>query len=215
VPRLSVFLILILAGNVFAQQVRLGVKGGVRTGSEYEFVSSEESRRYTVGPSFELALPLIGLRFEADALYSRLGYTKIWSDIGGFSVRRSRTNSWEFPLLAKRTLPIPIVRPFVIGGYAPRITREEGVSTGYLASFEIGRPATPYNRKVPAESRWTHGLVAGGGVETGVGRIRLSPEVRYTRWNQPATDVISSQGYRIRSNQNQLQILLGISWKVR
>lgn len=213
-PRILVLILLLPFGSAFAQPVRVGFKVGLRATPEYESVSSAESKRYSAGPSLEIGLPL-GLGFEADALYSRLGYTKVAYYFGGSSVARSRTNSWEIPLLVKKTLPIPLIRSYAVGGYAPRLTRESNVFSGYNVNFPSGTTLSPYRIEGATESRWTHGLVAGGGVETFLGRIRLSPEVRYTRWNRAATDVVGSQGYYIRSEQNQVQILLGVSWKVR
>ena len=187
-----------------AQDVRLGAIGGLRATADYQSVGwTLQSRQYLVGPSFEIGLPL-GIGFEADAIYSRLGS----GFVSGLtpsttSISRYRTNSWEFPLLIKRKLPIPLVRPFVVAGYAPRHTEE----TGSFRSATSGFDTTP-------ERRWTHGLVVGGGIEAGIGRLRFTPQVRYTRWNKPATEVRGSQGSYIRSEQNQVQILVGISWKI-
>ena len=43
-------------------------------------------------------------------------------------------------------------------------------------------------------------------------RLRISPEVRYTRWNKPALDVYSSHGFSIQSKQNQVDLMVGISF---
>src|SRR6266852_2834551 len=83
--RTLVLLILLICLNADSQMFYFGVKGGTplspstssafgrdRSGSG---LSTLNIRRYTVGPTFELALPF-RLRFEADALYKRLDRTE-------------------------------------------------------------------------------------------------------------------------------------------
>ncbi|HVY94077.1 MAG TPA: hypothetical protein VHA14_15055, partial [Bryobacteraceae bacterium] len=61
------------------------------------------------------------------------------------------------------------------------------------------------------------GYVSGGGVQFQIGRLWLAPEVRYTRWF--ATPVWGLDESRIggifSSNLNQVDLLVGIHWKLR
>jgi hypothetical protein len=67
-------------------------------------------------------------------------------------------NSWEFPMLLKCRLPVPLIKPFVEAGYAPRVIQ------GSIHSYF----------PIPT----SQGIVMGGGVQLGIGRLRLAPAVR-------------------------------------
>jgi hypothetical protein len=58
-------------------------------------------------------------------------------------------------------------------------------------------------------------LVIGGGVQFGIGRLRLSPGVRYTHWNNTPIVGTFGNGPSWESTQNQVDILVGIEWKIR
>ena len=166
----------------FGQSLSIGVIGGGMATNDLsnQFVTSV-STRYVVGPKLDIGLPL-GFGIEADALYRHESFQ---TDFSGSS-ELYRT-SWEFPILLKKRLSLPLVKPFVEAGYAPRAS----------------------------ESVASHGLVVGGGVEFGIGRLRLSPSVRYTRWsNGPIVEVFPN-GPTIYLTQNQVDLLVGISWKLR
>jgi len=170
----------------FGQSISIGcIGGGMATNDLNGQWVTSVSTRYIVGPELNIGLPL-GFRFEVDALYRHENYQAL-----GGSMQYPRT-SWEFPLLLKKSLPFPVVKPFVEAGYAPRTMR--GVDI------------------YPSVS---HGLVIGGGVEFGIGRLRLSPAVRYTYWNNAPTLLVFFDGPTISLTQNQADILLGISWKLR
>jgi Outer membrane protein beta-barrel domain len=119
--RPSFLLVTLFSCHALAQQVGFGVKGGVRATNDIEgsFGTSSESSRYLVGPMVEATLPH-GFSVEADALYSRPGYSSIFANAFGSSTVRARGTSWEFPLLIKRGLPFPLIHPYVELGYAPR-----------------------------------------------------------------------------------------------
>jgi hypothetical protein len=59
------------------------------------------------------------------------------------------------------------------------------------------------------------GVLVGGGVQLRFGALMLSPEVRYTYWTSTPIDVGLSNGYSLQSAQNQADILVGVSWKIR
>jgi hypothetical protein len=60
----------------------------------------------------------------------------------------------------------------------------------------------------------TEGLVIGGGVQFGIGRLRVSPEIRYVRWNKPAIVEVIADGPTFQSSQNEVDLLVGIGWKL-
>jgi len=94
-----------LATVAVGQQLAVGVKGGVPLLDAFElspsltfFQYSFNTKRYTVGPAVDVSLPLT-LRFEANALYTRLDYDSAVSGIDTLTRSTTRANSWAFPLL--------------------------------------------------------------------------------------------------------------------
>lgn len=160
-----------------------------------------------MGPTVTLELPA-GFRLEFDALYRRVGYRIVGSDILGESYfQRFRGNSWEFPLIVRRTLR----RGLYAGiGYAPRVIHGSGHANGI---FYQGYPTRVY-REYDLPGAWdtTHGVVAAAGIEKRVGRLRIAPEVRYTYWNKPAVEESGSQGFYLASSQHQVELMVGITF---
>jgi hypothetical protein len=172
------------------QSVAVGVIGGgmISNNLGNPWLSSV-STRYVVGPQLDIGLPL-GFEVEADLLYRHEGY-QVTFDRPFFA---DYATSWEVPILLKKYLPFPVVKPFVEGGYAPR--RLE---------------ATTYY----TNSTTSHGLVLGGGAELRIGRLRLAPCLRFTHWNNSPVLVVIGNGPTPQLSANQVDLLLGISWKLR
>ena len=57
---------------------------------------------------------------------------------------------------------------------------------------------------------WTSGFVIGGGVEFRAGPLRLSPELRYTRWFR---ENFSTSAGLFQYNLNEASVLLGLRWR--
>ncbi len=194
-----------------AQHVSIGVKLGTVPGDVYTSRLGghiDESKRYTVGPSLDVEL-WKGLGVEFDALYRRIGFDASRDYVEAYYARQ-RGNSWEFPLLAKYRLPVSeVVRPFVGAGFAWRKT----TGSGYTQQMVWAHPGDDLSRR-PYEADYptTHGAVVGGGVEFNAKHLRIAPEFRYTHWTKPFHDVHYGSVIEY-SEQNQVQILLGISWK--
>ena len=207
----------IVSGILQAQPISFGVKGGIPFTSAVEgsFGVHSEERRYTIGPVVEIGLPF-SFAAEFDVLFKRTGYGTVDGAFGITSISRVRANSWEFPLLAKCYLGghgLP-VRPFVNAGYVAR--RASGVE-GLIHDF--GRDAIGGNLvdrtftlspSVLIRDNPTHGVTAGGGLQFRALRLRVSAEIRYTRWMGHTFDQEGSRGFFVRSHQNQTEFLVGL-----
>jgi len=192
----------ILSLDASAQTVSFGAKVGAPLNDSFIADQSTIGRnnytfftkRYTVGPSFEMMFPL-HLGFEADALYKRSGYTR---DFFAFTAD-TKVNSWEFPLLFKARLPGESVGAFANAGLSLR--HVQGTTTYSDGSQSL-------DRALELSQPWTHGFVAGGGMSLKFGPIHFEPEVRYTRWG---SQNFSAPGAFV-SNPNQIDYLLGINF---
>jgi hypothetical protein len=194
-----------------AQSISFGVIGGGRPTGSVDAPAIDESKRYSVGPMLDIGLPL-GFGIEVDALYSRDGYgAGNVTPLAATSLRQ-RDNTWEFPMLLKHTLPFPIVKPFVEIGYAPRVMSGTlNISGTFLSNPNGGMTAFSQNSDA---NFTTQGIVVGGGVRVGAGKLRLSPQVRYTYWTGSAFRINLADGPNIGATQNQVDVLIGIGWKV-
>jgi len=171
-----------------------------------------ESRFYDVGPMIEIGLTH-GFAVEFDAVYHRQGFFYTFAHDTLYSTGRERDNSWEFPLLLKYKLRFSALKPFVEAGVAPRTISGRVAGTGQVS---LNPPATtpPLGPSFPTSYSPSVGFVAGGGLQFNLGHLRLAPQVRYTRWaTAPVVGGFFVGSYS--SNQNQLDALVGISWKVK
>jgi hypothetical protein len=197
----------LLAGILAAQPITFGVKGGLRLTGDQASDSPSESKPYVVGPMVTAKLPL-GFRLEFDALYRRVGYRSTEIDLVGDLVNsRARGNSWEFPILVRRTFWHGVYAGI---GYAPRVINGGGHSAGlYVTSLS---PLQKVFRENDFSGEWdtTHGLVTAAGIERRVGPLLIAPEFRYTYWNQPS---ITAGGYHtvlVLGAQHQADAMIGI-----
>ena len=201
-----------------AQPIAIGVEGGVRTTNDVSGSLTSESKRYIVGPTVDIKLPL-RLSVEVDALYQRFGFSGYETSCCGSATLRERTNSWEFPMILKYRLPVPLLHPFVGAGYAPRVVHGADVTSGYYLSGMTANPPTSVytyfnNQRTSTNYPVTHGVVVSGGVSLGAGHFRLTPEVRFVHWSAPFLNEYGGDGsFRFVSNQNEAYVLLGISWR--
>ena len=110
----------------------------------------------------------------------------------------------------------------------PGVALELGTYCGY-SSLRIARAApsakvfsielSAANAEV-ARRIWAHAgvddritcVVGTVGIAKRVGPLRIAPEIRYTRWNSPAVNEYGSHGFSIQSTQNQVELLVGISF---
>lgn len=216
---LSLFLFSSIVTVCSAQTITFGVKGGAILTNPSTSGRNDESRRYIVGPSFEVKLPG-NFAVEVDALYSRIGNSFTFSRPLGTNLIvnsgsatldggivttaiRNRGNSWEFPVLGKyyfgrRTSDW---RPFVSTGYSFRKIWITSNATYAYSNIDQYPNVTPITAsKNSSVSDTGVGAVFGGGLSYRAGRVSIAPEFRYIRWGV--------QSFPTR--RNQAQIMLGI-----
>ena len=201
--RLFIFLV---AAPVLAQSLTVGVKGGLRLTSAQTGYGTAESKPYRVGPAVEVGLPF-GFALEADALYSRLGYTTFYAHIGIYEFDRARADAWEFPILAKYRAPVPRLHPAVFFGMAPRHASGRVDVTGVW----FGAPYANTQHWRAKDHAW----IVGGGFDLGVGHLRLSPEARYLHWKVPSYPAAGNIAFYMALPENEVQLLVGIGWRVK
>lgn len=169
-------------------------------------------RRYVVGPTIELHLPL-HLSFEVDALYRRTGFDgfgtfPITATQNEFVETRTAINDWEIPFLGKYTMTLGPIHPFVDSGVTLRhisVAYGRAVTTNLTTNVTTTGPAN-----TPLRSNST-GFTVGGGLSLKAGHLRIEPEVRYTHWG---SDTIQT-GYghvNIQSVENQADLLVGLTF---
>jgi hypothetical protein len=176
--------------------VSFGIKAGVpvtdafsdHTSTSVDVIthSFSSSKNYTAGLMLELRLPL-GFSVEADALYRPLNMTVDTRVLPSLTSHFSTdVSSSGFPILGKyHFLHAPVVSPYIEAG--PTF-RGVGASASYLSN---------------------RGFAIGGGVDIKLLVLRVSPEVRYSRWGQDATVT----GFLAApSNVNQAEFLVGMSF---
>jgi hypothetical protein len=208
---LNVFVGFLILGSLAvpasAQFLSLGVKAGVPLTDFFETVEATQERRfltprpnYLIGPTAELHLPA-RFSIELDALNRRIEYT-LQNPVTGASFRATGS-SWEFPLLVKYRASGGLLRPYVASG----------VSFSTLTGLREAREfvTTPPEGVTLAEQerRGNTGFVIGGGLELRVPFLRISPEIRHTRWGWRS---LRDVGGLLRSRQDQTDFILGITF---
>lgn len=209
---------------VAGQELHLGIKGGVPVTDYYQrfpdFIKgpqtsySSATRRYTVGVTGELRFAH-GLGLEVDAMYHRIGYSgsSFYSSSASGEFRQYAIHvnghSWEYPVLAKYRFGHG-VSPFAAGGMVFRYigpVHARGVETvgTYVTNTSVTRP---FDTREPTDVRkgFYFGLAAGMGLEVPLGRVRLLPEFRYTRWLDSGLDLSRPMGIA----SHQAEFLVGI-----
>ena len=202
-----------------AQRVSFGVKGGLTGMNGFSgFATNSETRAYTLGPMVEVKLPR-SLAIEADVLYRRMGYTSSVSYFGLTDITRMRAHAWDVAALLKYSGSRGAVRPYLAAGVALR--RFSGVAGTRQTFGHLPYSGTIVDTTSPLEAKYLLerdpvGLAAGAGLQFKTGRLRIGPEVRYTRWLSRAVDEPGSQysgGFHpLFSSQNQIDFLLGLSF---
>lgn len=209
----ALFVCLAMAGASFAQPVSIGVKAGVPLTDFVDAAKGNQSsyftntKRYTVGGTIELHLPA-RFSIEIDALYKRFGFDGQSVSTGSTTLTGTRGNSWEFPLLVKFEMVPGPVRPFVDAGASIRHLTgirqvRQVISAGTFSSVEVSDPPE-FNKATDL------GLTFGAGIALKLGRVRFSPELRYTRWGgENLRDPVNAL---LHTHRNQGDFLLGFTF---
>lgn len=185
-------LLLLVSPPADAQLFSFGVKAGVPLTSTYttQFISdggaSAGQQRFTIGPTAEVHLPF-HLSIEVDALWRQSSFSEIGANI---NYRHLSVNDWQFPILAKYQRTAGPIHPFIDGGIVYR-----HVSTD--------SPPPPTNPN-------TAGVAVGGGAMLKLWRLRISPELRYTRWTTRSFS--SNYTGPVIGKSNQADLLVGFAF---
>lgn len=185
----------------FGQLISVGVRGGVPVTNFLDAVNGRDwsvdstGDQFIVGPTVALNLPL-GLSIQADALYRRVGYE--YTRIGNNTFATAKTNAWQFPIMGKWAfLPGPI-KPFVEGGVAfQKISDWTLIGDAFRDSGALTNNPTV-------------GATFGVGIQLKLGRVRIEPEARYTRWGVDAVNNPIDTIAKI--NRHQGDFLVGITF---
>jgi len=202
-------------GQVFSFGV---IGGGIATGGlDPSAGNIWDGKRYIAGLAAEFRLPLPRLSVEVDGLYKHTGQRRADCAFAFCSLSEVRANIFEFPALLKyRLLKHAPVAPFVAAGVAYQWVRR---GSGTAQSWRTG-PIVPnevvdlsvhqFPLAMPAENH--AGIVGGGGIEFRAGRLRVSPEFRYTRWSSRYWEASGSRGFFTGSNLNQAEGLMSVKF---
>ena len=177
--KLSIFLA--LAGCLSAQHLSFGIKGGYPlTYSENSVTTvtvhlDSNARQFIVGGTAELGLPL-GFSVEGDFLFHPYNVENLGVITGS---KVNNYNVFEVPVLAKLRLGKGLAKPYVDAGPEFRFSPSSGLTLSHA------------------------GFAVGGGLEFKLLLIKVSPEIRYTRWTNSTF---------AGSNPDQLAVLLGVTF---
>jgi hypothetical protein len=220
---LLLLLIPLFVPSVFSQSLRLGFKIGVRLAGEVsnsnlsksfpEFHQdssiADDSRPLASGPTVQVSLPA-RMSVESGVLYRSfaiLSTTHTFETIGDpgdpfrFDLRVTRrihSKSIEGPALLQFRLSDESLRPFVGAGYVYRHFLDPSVEI--LGSPTVVRPLAMTNRS-------NHGVAITGGLEVKIRFLRISPEIRYTRWGRRVFDL---PGFPPATKLNHVDLFFGI-----
>ena len=196
-----------LAAQGLTPRFSFGVTGGVplgRISSDSNSFSSEESRRYTIGPAVDLSLTS-KLSVSANLLYKRTGsstgnlfYNRFFDSgpdsafqYGVSSAARFRAHSLELPVIGRYHFGREGSRwrPFLGTGFAFQTAWQQTNSRFLVRNKEttaLTFSDIRSNRRTPTDT----GVVANMGLTFKKGPLVFVPEIRYTRWGSasPARD---------------------------
>jgi len=194
-----------------AQSLSVGFVGGIRATNDVLDGATSESKRYIVGPMVNVGLPM-GFEAEFDALYSHEGYRAYLSNVFGNQFNRETAQSWEFPILLRYRIPLFRFRPFAEIGFAQRTISGTIESTTVVNPYYFSPPGT-FHSSAPTNWASSKGVVFGGGIQLGFGKLHVSPEVRFTHWNNTPIygQIPDGNGYSL-TTQNQVEVVVGFGW---
>jgi len=172
-------------------------------------ILSSTTNRYIVGPTVELRLPA-GFGVELDALYRHFSYSASSNLVDAISNIRTTSNAWEFPLMLKKRFGGGPVRPFFDFGVS--FDKLSGLSESVqTVVFPSRITSTSTSNPDELKHDFTTGFVLGAGLELHLLLVKVTPEIRYTRWGDRHIRGVFSDAL-LRSNLNQAEFLVGITF---
>jgi len=176
------FVLMLGAAPLAWGQLHFGVKGGVPLTDAIEAAGNAQS-------AFRRYTfgPMIDLDLPASL---GVEFNALYKRTGYSTSTEYTSSSWEFPLLLKYTFKGHVARPYVSGGFVFR---------------HIG------DIPLLADSG-SKGFAAAGGVRLNLWIFRISPELRYTWWNN---DVFGGRNFpasSLSSSRNQVEALVGFTF---
>lgn len=177
-----------------AQRFSFGVVGGGSLTNDFVDRTTESIRTYSTAKDYIVG-PMVAVRLrdafsiEIDALYRSMNFTSALVLPNGTlgSVSPATVITWEIPVLAQYTFKesnLPI-RPLV----------------------ELG-PSFRMSGNLNGTSPSTYGVTAGVGIEARFWKLRVAPQLRYTRWAADHVDL----PWDAHTRQDQLELLVGLSF---
>jgi hypothetical protein len=197
----SALLLLTFALNTFAAgPVIFGVRGGAPFNTTDAVTSAigsfSTTRRYEIGPTLGVRLPA-GFAVEGDALFRRetLSITPIPILSTGI-----HSDSWQFPVMLKYRGSHGLISPVLGAGVTVRHTNDFNNVPAFLFNglSSVGASAN------------TVGFVAGGGVRFRIGPMDVTPEIRFTRWNDNSFSQALSN--LLPFSRNEVSFLVGVTF---
>jgi len=191
--------ILLLAAPLAAQNISLGIKGGVpfteafKTSGGPTFNYKSLRNPYTVGPSLEVRLPL-RLSVSIDVLWKRLEY----EGTSGSSVLNVKSNQFEFPVMVKYRFKEGLWTPYVAAG--PSFNKITGVTRTITNPSQFLEPDE-------FKDSSSGGFAFGAGLEFKP-VVRITTELRWTR--RGSKNFFSAASGLLESNLNQAEFLVGL-----
>jgi hypothetical protein len=125
---------------------------------------------------------------------------------------------WDLPLLLKYKIRrFPSHTPYFSGGlntnYIVNTTQisEKGFIPSGGGPIFLAPVAKIRNPPAELKYRSSEGFVVSGGLEFRYYRVRVAPELRYTRWAHENFRELFSVG-KLRSNLDQAEVLVTLGW---
>ena len=199
-------LVLGAATSAFAQQVTIGFKTGtpltdVMRTTAFSSLGGvpfqAETKSYTIGPVLNISFPG-PLGIEVGTMYKRINQKAAQVTITGFKppscadcedgsailkIQSITTpaRSWEFPVAVQYHFPLRSIGPYVEGGFSYNHLSDV-LENPYPYGLPFPGPSLSFVPTVSSVNRM--GFLFGGGVEIKTPIVRLTPGLRYTRYDK-------------------------------
>lgn len=183
-------------GRALCQHVSAGIVGGVALTSDFvplevpstPYREYSTTKDYIVGAMLAISVPA-NFSLEADALYRPMNFTGTATFPSGTLTSTSSATviTWEFPILLEYK--------FKLSGLPLSPLLEIGPSF---------RAAGNANGTSPSN----HGVTAGAGLQAKLWKLKIAPQLRYTRWAADGVHYSAAPS----TKQDQIELLVSLSF---